>query len=86
METLSLRVERINENTMALAKWLKARDDIKWVDYIGLEDNEYHAVAKKYMKNGYGGMLTFAVKGVTTVSITIRLLQDGSLSIIIEIC
>lgn len=60
-------MERINENTMELAKWLQARDDVAWVDYIGLEDNEFHSMAKKYFKNGYGGILTFGVKGATNV-------------------
>lgn len=62
-ETLHLRMERTSANALAIAKILKASDKVEWVMYPGLEDDEYHDIAKKYYKNGFGGMLVFGVKG-----------------------
>ena len=63
LETLSLRVERTVENTLALAKWLESREEVVFVNYPGLESSPYHELAQKYLKRGYGGVLTFKVKG-----------------------
>jgi len=63
LETLSLRVQRHVDNTLAIAKWLREQTWVTKVTYPGLEDNEYHQKAKKYLKNGFGGVLTFNVKG-----------------------
>jgi len=63
IETLSLRVDRITENALAIAKWLESEDWIEKVNYPGLESSEYHGLAKKYLKRGFGGVLTFKVKG-----------------------
>ncbi|KAG0169772.1 Homocysteine synthase [Apophysomyces sp. BC1034] len=63
LETLSLRVQRHVDNALELAKWLQARDDVSWVSYPGLEGHPYHKAAKKYLKHGFGGVLTFGVKG-----------------------
>lgn len=63
LETLSLRVERICENSLALAKWLKNHPDIEQVNYPGLENDPNYPNASKYLKNGFGGVLTFSVKG-----------------------
>ncbi len=63
IETLSLRLDRITENALSLAKWLQSQSWVEQVSYPGLEDNPYHNLAKKYLKNGYGGVLTFKVKG-----------------------
>ena len=65
LETLSLRVDRIVENTLAIAKWLETQDWVEAVNYPGLESNKYHALATKYLKKGFGGVLTFKVKGGT---------------------
>lgn len=65
VETLSLRVERTVANTLELATWLEKRDDVNWVSYPGLESHPYHKRALKYMKRGFGGVLTFGVKGDT---------------------
>ncbi|ODV62930.1 bifunctional cysteine synthase/O-acetylhomoserine aminocarboxypropyltransferase MET17 [Ascoidea rubescens DSM 1968] len=62
LETLSLRVERQGSNTLALAKWLEASDYVSWVSYPGLPSHPYHANAKKYLKNGFGAVLSFGVK------------------------
>ncbi|KAI9027575.1 Cys/Met metabolism PLP-dependent enzyme-domain-containing protein [Phycomyces nitens] len=63
LETLSLRVQRHVDNALELARWLQARDDINWVSYPGLENHAYHTIAKKYLKHGFGGVLTFGAKG-----------------------
>ncbi|MDM8002698.1 MAG: aminotransferase class I/II-fold pyridoxal phosphate-dependent enzyme [Bacteroidota bacterium] len=62
LETLSLRMERHVQNTLHLARWLKEQSFIEKVTYPGLEENPYHAVAKKYLPNGAGGVLSFVVK------------------------
>jgi O-acetylhomoserine (thiol)-lyase len=63
VETLSLRVQRIGENTLALARWLKGHPDVAWVNYTGLEEHPFHQRARKYLRNGFGGVFTFGVKG-----------------------
>ncbi len=63
LETLSLRVDRICDNALALARWLKARPEVETVSYPGLEDSPSHRNAAKYLKNGFGGVLTFTVRG-----------------------
>jgi len=62
LETLSLRMERHVQNTLALAKWLETNKWVEKVNYPGLESNPYHALAKKYMPNGAGGVLSFVLK------------------------
>jgi len=62
LETLSLRVERHVQNALALAKWLETRPEVSWVSYLGLKSHAYHEQANKYLKNGYGGVLSFGVK------------------------
>ncbi len=63
LETLSLRVERHVENALALAKWLEKNPKVEYVNYPGLESSPYHTLAKKYLKNGFGGVISFKVKG-----------------------
>ncbi len=62
LETLSLRVQRHVDNALELAQWLKKQPKVEFVDYPGLTDNPYHAMAKKYLKHGFGGVLSFKVK------------------------
>jgi cystathionine gamma-synthase len=62
MKTLKLRVERQNDNAMAVARWLQQHPQVEQVNYPGLESHPNHDVAKRQMR-GYGGMLSFAVKG-----------------------
>ncbi len=62
MKTLKLRVERQNESAMIVAQWLQKHPMIEQVNYPGLESHPNHDVAKRQMR-GYGGMLSFAVKG-----------------------
>jgi O-acetylhomoserine/O-acetylserine sulfhydrylase len=63
IETLSLRVQRHCENALALAQWLEQHPSVEFVWYSGLESSPYHELAKKYLTNGFGGVLQFGVKG-----------------------
>ncbi|OTB04345.1 hypothetical protein M426DRAFT_320943 [Hypoxylon sp. CI-4A] len=63
IETLSLRAERHAQNAIALAKYLEASPYVSWVSYPGLESHPSHELAKKYLKRGFGGVLSFGVKG-----------------------
>ncbi len=63
LETLSLRVERTVENAQHLAEWLEAHELVESVNYPGLASSESHENAKKYLKRGFGGVLTFNIKG-----------------------
>jgi len=63
LETLSLRVERHGSNALALAKWLENHPKVEYVNYPGLESSKYHSLAKKYLTRGFGGVLSFKVKG-----------------------
>lgn len=63
LETLSLRMERHCENALAVARWLKAHDKVAWVNFAGLEDDRYHALARKYCKGTPASLLTFGIKG-----------------------
>jgi O-acetylhomoserine/O-acetylserine sulfhydrylase len=62
LETLSLRVERTNDNALALAKWLQSNNAVEYVNYPGLESSPYHELAKKYLTRGFGGVLTFKLR------------------------
>jgi O-acetylhomoserine/O-acetylserine sulfhydrylase len=62
LETLSLRMERHIQNTLALAKWLEAHPAVEKVNYPGLSGNPYHELAKKYLPKGAGGVLSFVLK------------------------
>ena len=63
LETLSLRVQRHVENALELATWLEAHPKVKLVNYPGLASSTYHELAKKYLKRGFGGVLSFELKG-----------------------
>ncbi len=63
IETLSLRVQRHVDNALALAQWLEQHPQVAKVNYPGLVSSPYHALAKKYLKNGFGAVLSFEVKG-----------------------
>ncbi|MFN5556974.1 MAG: O-acetylhomoserine aminocarboxypropyltransferase/cysteine synthase family protein [Chryseotalea sp.] len=63
VETLSLRVQRAVDNALALAQWLEQHPQVESVNYPGLESSTYHKLAKKYLRNGFGAVLSFTVKG-----------------------
>ena len=63
LETLSLRVQRHVDNSLELAGWLQNHDAVEWVNYPGLTDHPSHDTASRYLRNGYGAVLSFGVKG-----------------------
>jgi O-acetylhomoserine (thiol)-lyase len=63
LETLSLRVQRSVDNALALAQWLEKHDLVESVNFPGLESSPYHKLAKKYLRNGFGAVLSFTLKG-----------------------
>ncbi len=63
LETLSLRVQRHVDNALEIAQWLTKHPRVVSVDYPGLPGSPYHSLAKKYLKNGFGGVLAFTVQG-----------------------
>lgn len=63
LETLSLRVDRHVENALAIAEWLEKHPQVEYVNYPGLKSSQYHELAKKYLKKGFGGVLSFKIKG-----------------------
>ncbi len=62
IETLSLRMERINDNTLKVAQFLQKHPKVAWVNYAGLPDHPDHALAQKYLGGKASGLLTFGVK------------------------
>jgi len=65
LETLSLRVDRTVQNALELAEWLESHPQVEYVNYPGLKSSPYHELAKKYLKRGFGGVLSFKIKGAT---------------------
>lgn len=63
LETLHLRMPRHCENAQKVAEYLQNREDVAWVNYPGLENDKYHALAQKYMPNGTCGVISFGLKG-----------------------
>lgn len=64
LETLSLRIERHNENALKLADWLKDHDAVEWINFTGLPEHPSYDLAKKYLKEDhFGSVFTFGVKG-----------------------
>ncbi len=63
IETLPLRMERICENALKVAQFLKGAAKVKWVNYAGLSDHPDHALAQKYLGGRPSGILTFGVEG-----------------------
>ncbi len=63
IETLPLRMERHNENALAVARYLSGHDAVEWVQYPGLEGDPYYEVAKRTLRGGSGALVTFGIKG-----------------------
>ena len=63
LETLSLRVQRHVDNALVLAEWLESHPSVEYVQYPGLKSSPYYELAKKYLTNGFGGILNFGIKG-----------------------
>ena len=62
LETLSLRVQRTVDNALEIARWLEGHPKVQSVNYAGLESSVYHKLAVKYLRNGFGGVLSFRLK------------------------
>lgn len=69
LETLHLRMPRHCENALKVAEFLQKQEKVAWVNYAGLKNNKYHALAKKYMPNGTCGVISFGLKGGRDVSV-----------------
>ncbi|WP_224391771.1 bifunctional o-acetylhomoserine/o-acetylserine sulfhydrylase [Pseudonocardia sp. ICBG1293] len=63
IETLSLRIDRHNQNAQALAEWLEARDEVEKVHYAGLPSSPWHELQKKYLPKGGGAIVAFELQG-----------------------
>ncbi|MFT4197019.1 MAG: aminotransferase class V-fold PLP-dependent enzyme [Pseudoxanthomonas sp.] len=63
IETLPLRLDRINANTLAIAAWLRKHPQVAWVNYAALPDHPEHALAQKYLRGQGSGILTFGLPG-----------------------
>jgi O-acetylhomoserine (thiol)-lyase len=63
LETLHLRVERHNQNAHELAEYLNNHPAVEWVSYPGLQNHPSHTLAKKYLRNGFGSIVNFGIKG-----------------------
>jgi len=63
LETLALRMERVNSNTQKVAEFLESHEQVEWVNYAGLASHKDHALAKRYMNGQASGILSFGVKG-----------------------
>jgi len=62
LETLHLRVERHSANALKVAQFLESHPKVKWVNYPGLKSSRYHELARRYMTNGFGGLVGFGLK------------------------
>jgi len=63
LETLSLRMERHVANATAVANWLEARGDVRWVKYAGLASSPWHERQQKYLPKGGGAIVAFGIDG-----------------------
>ena len=63
LETLPLRIERHSSNALAVARWLEGHPGVEWVSYPGLASHPTHRFARKYLSGGFGGVVTFGLRG-----------------------
>lgn len=63
LESLPLRMAQHCKNALKIAKFLQAHEKVAWVNYPDLENDKYHSLAEKYMKNGSCGVIAFGLKG-----------------------
>jgi O-acetylhomoserine (thiol)-lyase len=62
-ETLHLRMQRHSENALEVARFLRGHEQVEWVNYPGLEESPYYALAQKYLPDGAGALITFGIRG-----------------------
>ncbi|MBO6155349.1 MAG: aminotransferase class V-fold PLP-dependent enzyme [Lachnospiraceae bacterium] len=60
--TFPLRMKRINDSSLEIAKWLEQRENVTFVSYPGLVSNKGHELAKRQMRNGFGGVISFGLE------------------------
>lgn len=85
LETLALRMERHCENTLAVARFLKERPEVEWVNYAGLEDSPYKGLCETQMDGKASGILSFGIKGgreagarfIDALKLIVRLVNIG---------
>ncbi len=85
IETLAVRMDRICDNTLAVAQFLQQHPAVSWVNYAGLPDHPDHALAQRYLAGRASGILTFGVKGgraagekfLDALKLVIRLVNIG---------
>ena len=63
LETLHLRMQRVSDTALKVAKYLQKHPQIAWVNYPGLENNEYYPLVQKYMPQGASSIISFGIKG-----------------------
>ncbi|MBN2189641.1 MAG: O-acetylhomoserine aminocarboxypropyltransferase/cysteine synthase [Candidatus Aureabacteria bacterium] len=66
LETLPLRIKKHSENALEIAEFLSRHKAVAWVNYPGLKNNAYHPVSSKYLKEGFGALIGFGIKGGLT--------------------
>jgi O-acetylhomoserine (thiol)-lyase len=71
VETLPLRIRQHSKNAMLVAKFLQTHPAVEWVRYPGLETDPAYPIASKYLKEGFGGMVVFGVKGGSAAAVKI---------------
>ena len=62
LETLEVRMQKHSENALKISKWLEEQSEVSWVNYPGLNSSKYNQLAKKYLKKGSSGIITFGLK------------------------
>ena len=62
LETLEVRMQKHSENALNIAKWLEEQSEVSWVNYPGIKSSKYNQLAKKYLKKGSSGIVTFGLK------------------------
>jgi len=78
IETLALRMQRHSDNARAVAAWLSGSDRVRWVSYPGLPGDRHHNLARKYLPNGAGPVVSFAVESDAAAETTVARLKLAS--------
>ena len=63
LETLSLRIQHASQSALEIARWLQSQPEVAWVNYPGLESDQHHEICDRYLKGGFGCIITFGLKG-----------------------
>ena len=63
LETLALRIREVSASALKIARWLQQQPEVEWIHYPGLETDSYHEICSRYLKGGFGAIITFGLKG-----------------------